>query len=103
MQLQQAASASRSPGRSRFGTRQTMVDIDAVVTNPKGVQPVALGGEILMLGRYSGIAHHEFIHLPAVARPASIVKPTRQSSRGWMRNSQDGGWVCAAVGLYPIP
>jgi hypothetical protein len=44
----QAASASRRPGRPG-SCRQAVVNVDAVAADPERVQPVALGGEILLL------------------------------------------------------
>ena len=59
----QAANANRSLGRSRLVPvrpcrRQTVIDIDAIITETRRVQTVALGGEILLLRLYACVSHH---------------------------------------------
>jgi hypothetical protein len=53
----QAARASRRPGPFRVGAGQAVVDVDAIVTDPKRMQPVALGGEILLFCGYACVPH----------------------------------------------
>jgi hypothetical protein len=99
-----AASACRSPRRSRRGAGEAVVDVDALGLNAARPEGVALGGEVLRIGEDAGVvdlqSRHDPKYVPFVGRsPAHITEPplrhTRRRVAGEVAAQRDG---CAGGG-----
>ena len=68
--------------------RQTVINIDPIITHTEGVQTITLSREVLLLSRYARVSHQKFIHLPAMTQ---LVRRSQESTD----QSADGlsGWL----------
>ena len=54
--------------------RQTVINIDPVITHTEGVQTITLSRKALLLRRYPHASHQKFSHLPAMPQQPRGVK-----------------------------
>jgi hypothetical protein len=69
-------------GALALGAADAMVDVDAILRHAERVKRLALGCEVLLVSRASGISNQRFIHPGTVLRPVALIN--RQASE-WVR------------------
>ena len=68
-------------GTLAFGAAEAVVDVDAIRRNAERVKRLALGSEVLLASRASGVSNQCFIHPRSVLRSVALINRRASESR----------------------